>query len=122
MLGKSGKLQGLIKQLTVSGFSVYITADHGNTPCVGIGGARTGVEVETRSKRMVVFKDFAEIPAQILEYTTEYPAYYLDRNYRYLICKRGVSFDVRGSEVMTYGGMTIDEVIVPFIKIKEIIS
>jgi hypothetical protein len=118
-LGKSGKLQGLIKQLSNSGFSVYITADHGNTPCVGIGGFRTGVEVETRSKRMVVFKDFADIPTQILEHTTEYPAYYLDRNYRYLICKRGISFDAKGSEVMTHGGISIDEVIVPFIKIKE---
>jgi hypothetical protein len=118
-LGKSEKLQGLIKQLTSAGFSVYITADHGNTPCIGIGGVRTGVEVETRSKRMVVFKDFAEIPAQILEHTIEYPAYYLDRNYRYLVCKRGVSFDAKDSEVMTHGGISIDEVIVPFIKIKE---
>jgi hypothetical protein len=68
---------------------------------------------------MVVFNDFAEVPTHILEHTTEYPAFYLDRNYRYLICKRGVSFDAKGSEVMTHGGMTIDEVIVPFIKIKE---
>jgi hypothetical protein len=119
ILGKSGKLQNLIKQLTNAGFRVYITADHGNTPCVGVGGFRTGVEVETRSKRMVVFKDFAELPAQILKYTTEYPAFYLDRNYRYLICKSGVSFNHKDSEVMTHGGMSIDEVIVPFIKIKE---
>jgi hypothetical protein len=118
-LGKSGKLQNLIKQLSAAGFAVYITADHGNTLCTGIGGVRTGVEVETRSKRMVVFKDFAETSAHILEHTTEYPAYYLDRNYRYFICKHGVSFDATGSEVMAHGGMSIDEVVVPFIKIKE---
>ena len=38
--------------------------------------------------------------------------------YEYLICDAGTSLDVSGEQVMTHGGMTIDEVVVPFIKIK----
>ena len=39
---------------------------------------------------------------------------------RYFICKNGVSFDIKGKNVMTHGGMSLDEVVVPFIKVKEV--
>jgi len=37
-----------------------------------------------------------------------------------LICDTGVSLDNPSEQVMTHGGMTIDEVVVPFIKIKAV--
>ena len=48
----------------------------------------------------------------------EYPKYYLDKSYDYLLCRAGRSFDNRGEQLMSHGGITIDEVIVPFITIK----
>lgn len=120
LLAKSGKIQLLIRSLHKAGFMVYLTADHGNTACRGIGGRRTGVEVETKAKRMLILKDFADISNEISENTVEYPGYYLDKNYKYLVCKTGVSFDSKNSNVMTHGGITLDEVIVPFIKIKAV--
>ena len=118
LLGKSGKLQSLICKLIAQGFSVYITSDHGNTLCTGVGGFRSGVEVQSRSKRMAVLKDFAEANSLIAENTTEYQGFYLDKEYKYFTCNEGVSFDNKGDIVMTHGGMSIDEVIVPFIKIR----
>lgn len=50
----------------------------------------------------------------------EYPKYYMNKAFDYLICDVGDSFDAKGEEVMTHGGITIDEVIVPFIKIKAV--
>lgn len=121
LMAKTGRLQALIRSLHTAGFTVYLTADHGNTLCTGIGTRRNmGVEVETKAKRMLVLKDFAEITNEIIEHTIEYPAYYLYQNYKYLICKTGVSFDDKDSEVMTHGGITLDEVIVPFVKIKAV--
>ncbi len=120
LLANSGKLQSLIRTLHKAGFTVYLTADHGNTPCQGIGSMRTGVEVETRAKRMLILKDFANISSEVFQNTTLYPGYYLDKNYKYLVCKTGVSFDSKNSDVMTHGGITLDEVIVPFIKIKAV--
>ncbi len=52
MFAESGKLQTLIHTLYAKGFNVYLTADHGNTPCLGVGKFRTGVETETKSKRI----------------------------------------------------------------------
>jgi len=120
LLGKSGKLQSLISQLVKQRFTVYITADHGNTPCIGVGSIRAGVEVESRSKRMFVLKDFADISPTLSENTFEYPGYYLSKDYRYLICKTGVSFDTKGESVLAHGGISLDEVIVPFITIKGV--
>lgn len=118
ILGKTGKLQGLISRLAQQGFQVFITSDHGNTQCKGIGGFRGGVEIESKSKRMIVLKDFAEISALVEENTIEYPGYFLPRGYLYRICKPGISFDSIGESVMTHGGMSLDEVVVPFIRIE----
>jgi hypothetical protein len=117
LLGKTGKLQNLIKHLYKQDFSVFITSDHGNTPCVGVGSFRSGIEIETRSARMAVMKDFAEKNELLEQNTTEYPGYYLDKSYQYYICNQGKSFDTRGKLVMTHGGISLDEIIVPFIKI-----
>lgn len=81
----------------------------------------TGVETETKSKRMVVLKDFANKEELIEKRNlTEHPKYYLPKEYDYLICPAGKSFDAKGSDVMSHGGTTIDEVVVPFIKIKAV--
>lgn len=121
-LAKSGKIQSLISRLYKMGFNVYLTSDHGNTLCTGLGVVKgTGVEVETKSKRMFVLKDFAKSIDLIKKYNLiEYPGYYLDKQYEYLICNTGTSFDIKNSKVMTHGGISIDEVIVPFIKIEEV--
>jgi hypothetical protein len=120
VLAKEGKLQRLIKSLVMSGFEVYITSDHGNTPCVGVGGFRSGVEMQSKSMRMAVLKDFADKHELIGQYAMEYSGHYLDKGYKYYICEPGVSFDNKGDKVMTHGGMTIDEVIVPFVIVKEV--
>ncbi|MBQ5957339.1 MAG: PglZ domain-containing protein, partial [Clostridia bacterium] len=82
---------------------------------------KTGVEVETKSRRMIVLKDFADKQKLIDQYELiDYPKYYLSKEFDYLVCGIGCSFDARGDEVMSHGGITIDEVIVPFIKIKAV--
>lgn len=117
VLMKQNKLAGLTKRLLQEGFDVYITADHGNTPCTGLGRLTgSGVEVETRSHKMVVLKDFANKDGLIERYgLLEYPKYYLPKDYDYLICNVGESLDIKGENVMTHGGISLDEVVVPFI-------
>lgn len=68
---------------------------------------------------MVVLKDFANKQTYQEKYhLLEFPSAYLPRENQYLLCKAGESLDLRGELVMSHGGMTIDEVIVPFITIK----
>lgn len=120
VMAKQDKLGKLVRRLLRQGFDVYISADHGNTPCVGDGKLMgTGVETETKSRRMLVLKDFADKQTIIDRYgMIEYPKYYLTKKYDYLICPAGHSLDAKGEEVMSHGGITVDECIVPFITIK----
>lgn len=122
ILSSQLKLADMTKRFLVAGYDVYITSDHGNTACVGLGKLMgTGVEMETKSRRMLVLKDFADKETLLEKYgLIEYPKYYLTKDYDYLICDVGDSFDAKGRDVMTHGGITLDEVVVPFIKIKAV--
>lgn len=122
VLAKSRKIQKLIKKLVKEGFQVYMTSDHGNTSCVGIGSLRNpGVAVETRSKRMLVLKNFADEEMLMQKYQLiNYPGYYLDKQFKYRFCRTGQSFENKDVELMSHGGISIDEVIVPFIKIEAV--
>lgn len=122
VLTNQKKLLEMTKRFLAEGYDVYITADHGNTHCTGLGKLMgTGVEVETKSRRMIALRDFADKARLIEKYgLIEYPKYYLPKEYDYLICDVGDSFDAKGDDVMTHGGITLDEVVVPFIKIKAV--
>lgn len=122
VLSDQHKLADMTTRFLSGGFDVYITADHGNTPCTGLGKLMgTGVETETKSRRMLVLQNFADKAGLMQKYgLIEYPKYYLNKAFDYLICNVGDSFDAKGEEVMTHGGISIDEVIVPFIKIKAV--
>ncbi|KAF5065050.1 PglZ domain protein [anaerobic digester metagenome] len=122
VLANQSKLAKMTKRFLKQGYDVYITSDHGNTPCIGLGKLMgTGVEMETKSRRMLVLKDFADKKKLIEKYgLIDYPKYYLNKDYDYLICDVGVSFDAKGEEVLSHGGITLDEVVVPFIKIKVV--
>ena len=117
---KQGKLQDLILRLLNKGFRVYLTADHGNTHCIGNGSIKKlGVETETKSKRMVVLKDFADVSEELKERTFAYPGYYMNKSYQYRICKGRTSFDNKNEDVMTHGGISLEEVIVPFVEVRK---
>ena len=107
----------LVLHLYDLGFAVYITADHGNAVCTGVGEFRGDIEVQTRATRMAAIKDLSFCNELLTLNSTEYPGFHLSREYHYFVCNEGVSFNRIGEAVMTHGGMSLDEVIVPFIKI-----
>jgi len=124
VMAKQKKLATMTRRFLNSGFDVYITADHGNTTRRGMGKLMTiGVETETKSRCMLVLKDFADKDGMKEKYgLLEFPKTYLPKDYDYLLCDVGDSFDVKGEDVMSHGGISIDEGIVPFIKIKAVMN
>ena len=119
-MAKEGKLSLLARRLLKAGFDVFITADHGNTLRCGMGRLMgTGVETETKSHCMLVLKGYADKNGLKEKHgLIEFPKTYLPKEFDYLICDVGDSFDIKGEKVMTHGGISLDECVVPFIRIK----
>ncbi|MBQ3643692.1 MAG: BREX-3 system phosphatase PglZ [Candidatus Riflebacteria bacterium] len=119
-LGIAEKLENYIKELQNKGFDVYITADHGNTQCYGVGRyTQNGVQTTSRSKRMIIQKNYADKNELVEKFDMiEIPNDYLPVGYDYLVCNSNNALDSNGSELMSHGGITLDEVIVPFIALR----
>jgi len=116
---QSGELQALILRLLKKGFSVFLTSDHGNTESVGFGRPpNEGVLTELAGERCRIYQEYAEIDRMISDQTHLFPPIYLPKQYKYVLAKERLCFHPRGKIVVCHGGMSIEEVIVPFIRIK----
>ncbi len=122
LLSESGKIYKLIKKLYESGFDVFITSDHGHIETETMGNPKgIGVELETKSKRTMVLKDFADYEGIVSEFgMIEFPPYYLPKEYKYLLCKYNKSFGIKGNITLSHGGISIQEVIIPFVKVEGV--
>ncbi|HHV38840.1 MAG TPA: PglZ domain-containing protein [Tepidimicrobium sp.] len=122
LLSNSKKLYELIKRLHEKDFDIYIASDHGHRETETIGSPRgVGVELETKSKRTLILKDFADYEKMIDEFDMiEYPPYFLPKDYKYLLCEHDKSIGVKGDISLSHGGISIEEAIVPFIKVEGV--
>lgn len=117
---KSGSLRRLIENLFKSGFDVYITADHGHSEATGMGRfAKPGLLTEDVSRRAVIYKDFAGAEELDKFNVTEYAGTYMPKNYRYFLFAKGECIGDRGKKYITHGGDSIEELLVPFVRIGE---
>ena len=115
-MSKDSKLKKMVIELLKKGFDIYICTDHGSTQCKGIGKIQNSVEIETKSHRMLVVKNYGKNYDNLINYSSKY---YLNKEYQYFICNAGESLDNKGEVVINHGGITIEEIIVPFIQIKK---
>ena len=115
---KNMHLVHLLEFLRKQGFAIYMTADHGNTSAVAEGRfQKPGVLTEPASRRAVIYQSFTD--AQELDkFTTErYSGAYLPEGYTAYLFDAGTSYGERGKEYITHGGMTLEEAVVPFVRI-----
>jgi PglZ domain len=116
-----GHLQHLLSRLQQEGFAVYLTADHGNVTATGIGNPREGALVETRGKRARVY-DRAEFRDEVKAKFPDsicWPNYGLPPARHVLLAGDLTAFTNEGDWVVAHGGITLEEVIVPFVTISR---
>ena len=117
----NGMLAALLDTLLDRGFAVFLTSDHGNVETTGCGVPREGSVADLRGQRVRIYSDDAlrtrvktAFPDAI-----EWPATGLPENYFALLAPGRRSF-VRASErPVAHGGITLEEVVVPFIEIER---
>lgn len=108
----------LLDTLHQEGFNVYITSDHGNTSCIGIGKITEGVLVEQKGERVRIYDDLVLYEESCKKIDgIPWVGVGLPDHYHVLLAKYGESFTKKGEQIVTHGGISIEETIVPFIKV-----
>lgn len=117
---KGGTLSRLILELQSRGFAIYMTSDHGNTSAIAQGRfTKPGLLAEPASRRAVIYKDFADA-IELAKFTTvRYDNTYLPDGINTYLFGPDACYGDTGREYITHGGMTLEEAIVPFVKIGE---
>lgn len=116
-----GHLQKLLLRLHHEGFLVYITADHGNVTATGIGNPREGVLAETKGQRVRVYDrtEFLEEVANKFPASLRWPGFGLPPARHVLLAKDLKAFTNEGDEVVSHGGIALEEVMVPFVAVSR---
>lgn len=115
-----GLLERLFDQLLTAGFNVLVTADHGNIEARGAGRVAQGVLAETRGERVRIYGDEALYQSSLDQLQSRatpgsrsglpegrYPLYAAGRS----------AFVADGDVVVAHGGASIEEMIVPFVRV-----
>lgn len=118
---ESGYLSSLIHHLFDKGFQVWLTSDHGNIECKGIGNPGEGVIAETRGERVRIYPT-KELRTQIAEKYQDaaiWDPIGLPSGYYPLLAKGTNAFVTKEKGTVTHGGASMEEVIVPLIKFEK---
>ena len=115
---KTYYLQNLLLELKRSGYNTYITSDHGNKESIGIGRLKQGSLVETKGERARIYSDPVFRDDAATQYSSvKWPNYGFSNDRHFLIAESGEAYVTEGQHIVSHGGISIEEVIVPFIKV-----
>jgi hypothetical protein len=117
---KEGYLDLLIEELLDRDFTVYISSDHGNVSATGEGTPQEGVLVERKGHRARVYSEphFLKRTAQEFQ-SVEWPEEYFAPGYLVLLADGLSAFSRKGEQVIAHGGISLEEVLVPFIQVRR---
>ena len=119
---ESGFVERLFSMLLDNGFHVYLTADHGNVEAVGIGRPNQGVASEMRGERVRAYRNEAMVAETQATYgdTFRLDIAGLPANFMPLFAEGRRAFVTKDDQVVVHGGISVEELLVPFIKVRYV--
>jgi len=118
---KGEYLIALLSYLNRRGYEVWLTSDHGNIESIGKGQPKEGAIAESRGERVRVYPT-PELRSQIsssFTFAREWQPSGLPDDYFPLVVTGNDAFVNEGSSIVGHGGIAIEEVIVPLIKVER---
>ena len=116
-----GFIARLLDRLLGDGFAVYLTSDHGNIEAEGRGRPSEGVVADVRGERARVYSD-AVLRSRVHDHFPDavaWPAVGLPEDYLALLAPARSAFVRKGERVVGHGGASLEEVVVPWIRIER---
>jgi hypothetical protein len=114
---EQGHVSALLTRLADDGFAIYLTADHGNVTAKGVGIPQEGVLAETKGKRARVYDrpNFRDEVAAKFPASIRWPGSGLPPACHVLLAGDLQAFTTVGDRMVAHGGMSLEEVLVPFV-------
>jgi len=118
---EQGYLENMLDGLLDQGFEVWLTSDHGNIECYGKGRPSEGVIAETRGERVRIYptEELRDRVGSQFSFAKPWNSVALPSGYFPLMAEKESAFIREGDSVVGHGGISIEEVIVPFIKFER---
>ena len=116
-----GVLATLLDMLFDGGFTVFLTADHGNIEAKGCGQPKEGSLSDLSAERARVFTDDS-LRARVHERfpsAITWPPIGLPDDYLALIASDRLAFIRETESRVTHGGITLEELVVPLVEIER---
>ena len=103
------------------GYSIYLTADHGNVEAVGVGRLNQGVASELRGERVRTYRSatLADSAHEDID-AFRFDVAGLPADYLPLYAGTRGAFVPKGEQIVAHGGMSVEELIVPFVKVSVV--
>lgn len=117
--GQEGYLTKVIQRLIEKDFAVFLTSDHGNVEATGIGKPNEGATADMRGERVRVYTDPIIREGFVGEFPTAIPwrPVGLPNDFLPLLASGRSAFVQAGRRTVAHGGATMEEVIVPFVRV-----
>lgn len=116
---ETGFIEKLLVLLAQRKYHIYLTADHGNVDAEGIGRISQGVISELKGERVRTYRSealAASVPPEINAFQFVVPG--LPPDFLPLFAGTRGAFVPIGNQIVAHGGISVEELIIPFIKIK----
>ena len=116
-----GFMIGLLNLLLQNYFDVFITSDHGNIEARGCGQVSEGAIVDLRGGRARVYPDKilrAQVQKRFPD-AIDWPPFGLPENFLPLLAPNRLAFITEGKRVVGHGGISIEELIVPYVQARR---
>ena len=118
---KQPYLNTLLDLLLDRGFRVYLTSDHGNVEAEGCGRPSEGAVADLRGERVRIYPNAAlrgkvkeRFPAAL-----EWNPVGLPEDYFALLAPARQAFVQETQHIVSHGGISVEELIVPFVQIEK---
>jgi len=114
-----GFMAAVLDWLLEHRFEVFLTSDHGNIEAMGIGRPAEGSVADLRGERVRVYPNRmlrAGVKTRFSD-AIEWPPLGLPEDYLPLLAPDPAAFIREGERIVAHGGITVEEVIVPLIRI-----
>ena len=116
-----GFMAGLLDRLLDDGFAVFLTSDHGNIEAEGRGRPSEGVVADVRGERARIYPDAvlrSRVQARFPD-AVAWPAIGLPEDCLALLAPARSAFVREGDRIVGHGGASLEEVVVPWVRIER---